>query len=112
MTSEISERTGRLCPGFASHSATIATSDAWCHIALTEPASAINFEKGYYVIVKGSLEEVMKALEEGGIPPTFRSYLGPMSQFKTCRTLRRDTLGVNDKPTSAKESDRAASDCH
>jgi hypothetical protein len=28
-------------------------------------ASAINFEKGNYVVVKGSLEEVMKALEEG-----------------------------------------------
>lgn len=27
--------------------------------------SAINFEKGNYVVVKGSLEEVMKALEEG-----------------------------------------------
>ena len=28
-------------------------------------ASAINFEKGNYVVVKGSLEEVAKALEEG-----------------------------------------------
>lgn len=28
-------------------------------------ASAINFEKGNYVVVKGSLEEVARALEEG-----------------------------------------------
>jgi hypothetical protein len=28
-------------------------------------ASAINFEKGSYIIVRGSFREVMKALEEG-----------------------------------------------
>jgi hypothetical protein len=28
-------------------------------------ASAINFEKGNYIIVRGSLREVMKALAEG-----------------------------------------------
>ena len=28
-------------------------------------ASAVNFEKGNYVVVKGSLDEVMRALAEG-----------------------------------------------
>lgn len=30
----------------------------------TDQASAINFEKGHYVVVRGALDEVMKALAE------------------------------------------------
>lgn len=30
-----------------------------------DAASAVNFEKGNYVVVKGAIQEVMKALAEG-----------------------------------------------